>query len=123
MSKINQTGLRPLGRAVLCEIWDPETKKSMIAIPQTVKDRQAMVETRMRVLEVGPACWADEDSARAKAGDIVLVSKYAGATAKSPKNGKIYRLVNADDIFCMSDEGLPAQSEDYEAGSLTAREA
>src|ERR1700760_5050412 len=96
----NPTGLRPLGLAVLCEVYDPETKKSVIAIPKAVQDRHAMVETRMRVLEVGPACWADEKTPRALPGEIVMVSKYCGVTVKSPVNGKLYRLVNAEDIYC-----------------------
>lgn len=116
-------GLYPMGRAVLCEIYDPEVKKSVIAIPQAVKERHAMIETRMRVLEVGPACWDDEKAPRCYPGDIVIVSKFCGATVKSPINQKTYRMVNCDDIYCGSTEDAVAHAESYETGSVTAREA
>lgn len=96
----NETGLHPLGLAILIEPYEPETKSSIIALPDTVKQKFAMVEARAIVIEVGPEAWSDEKTPRAKPGDKVLVTKYAGYAAQSPKDGKLYRLVNDRDVFC-----------------------
>lgn len=100
----NESGLHPLGRAVLVEPYEPEIKKSMIVMPDTVKERSAMVETRAIVLEIGPTAWDDEKVPRAKVGDKVLLSKFAGVVAVGIKDGKRYRLVNDIDIFCRLEE-------------------
>lgn len=96
----NETGLHPLGVAVLIEPYEPEVKSSILELPPTVKDRMAMVEARAIVIEIGPEAWHDEKAPRAKVGDKVLVTKYAGYAAQSPKDGKLYRLVNDRDVFC-----------------------
>jgi co-chaperonin GroES (HSP10) len=97
---VNSSGLRPKGVAVLVEPYEPEIKSSIIAIPETVKERTAMVENRAVVVEVGPGAWKDEDEPRAKAGDKVLISKFAGVMAIGTADGKPYRLVNDRDIYC-----------------------
>ena len=94
----NESGLKPLGRAVLVQIYEPEKKDSMIAIPDFVKERDVALETRAVVIEVGAACWPDEPP-RADAGDKVFISKMAGYVAKGTKDGKLYRFVNDRDIF------------------------
>ena len=43
----NESGLQPLGRAVLVEHYEPEKKESMIEIPDFVKDRTLMIEQRV----------------------------------------------------------------------------
>ena len=97
-SSLNNSGLKPLGRAVLVEYYEPERRDSRIVIPETVQDRVNAVEQRARVIEVGPACWPDEPP-RAEVGDYVLISRMAGYQTKGPKDGKNYRLVNDRDIF------------------------
>jgi co-chaperonin GroES (HSP10) len=103
---MNKSGLKPLGHAVLVEPYEPEVKKSVIELPDTVKERTAMVETRAIVIDVGPMAWEDEKRPRAKVGDKVLISQFAGTMAKGVADGKTYRLVNDRDIFCrIEDEG------------------
>ena len=94
----NESGLQPLGRAVLVEHYEPEKKESMIEIPDFVKDRTLMIEQRAIVIECGPACWPDEP-ARAQPGDKVLISKMAGYMTLGPSDGKRYRMINDRDIF------------------------
>lgn len=104
---MNESGLRPVGRAVLVQAYEPERKKSMLVMPDSVQERTQMVETRAIVVAVGPAAWEDEKRwmffrrLRAKPGDKVLVSKYAGVLAKGTADGKQYRLVNDRDVFCL----------------------
>lgn len=100
---VNTSGLVPLGHAVLVEPYEPEIKKGVIEIPDTVGERTAMVESRATVIAVGACCWPDEPP-RAKPGDKVFITKFAGYMTKGPKDGKRYRLVNDNDIFCRIEE-------------------
>ena len=59
-----------------------------------------MAEQRAVVVAVGPAAWEDESQPRAKPGDKVLITNFAGMLTKGTKDGKSYRLVNDRDIFC-----------------------
>lgn len=103
----NKSGLRPLGVAVLIKQYEPERKGAQIVIPDSVQGRQAMVDNRAVVIEVGPSAWHDEPAPRAKPGDKVLVTKFAGFMAKGPLDGELYRLVNDRDLFCaITDEEL-----------------
>lgn len=95
----NNSGLLPVGRAVLVQPYEPEKKQGLIEIPDFVEDRLRTIEQRAIVIEVGPACWNDEKVPRAVPGDKVLVSAYAGYMAKGPKDGQPYRFVNDKDIF------------------------
>lgn len=96
----NNSGLQPLGRAVLIEMYEPEKKKGIIEIPDLVKEKAAVMENRAVVIAVGAACWMDEPAPRAKPGDKVIVTKLAGYQARGTADGKLYRLVNDRDIFC-----------------------
>lgn len=58
-----------------------------------------MSEQRAVVIAVGPEAWKDEKTPRAVPGDRVMVSAHAGLQTKSPVDGKIYRVINARDIF------------------------
>jgi co-chaperonin GroES (HSP10) len=104
MSEVtNTSGLRPLGRAVLVAPYNPEIKKGSIILPDQVQLGQEIAEQRAIVIESGCACWAEEIKAgfgpRAKPGDKVLISGYAGHMAKGTADGKQYRLIHDKDIF------------------------
>ena len=111
----NLSGLEPRGRAVLVQTDDRlGVKSKTIAIPDVVKDRTEMVEQRATVIAVGETAWHDEGfwepwffgllrrwriKPRAKVGDVVLVTRFAGYMTTGPADGKRYRLVNDRDIF------------------------
>lgn len=95
----NESGLKPLGRAVLIEPYTPERKESIIVLPDAVQSQHQMVDQRAVVIEVGPNCWCDEPVPRAKPGDKVLVARFAGFMAQGTSDGKQYRFVNDRDIF------------------------
>src|SRR2546421_11595873 len=96
----NTSGLEPLGVAVLVEPYEPEVKKSTIVLPETAKERATMVECRAIVIAVGPNAWHDEPCPRAKPGDKVYITRFAGNMVVGPKDGKSYRLINDRDCFC-----------------------
>lgn len=97
----NQSGLLPLGRAVLVEMVEPNKKKdSMIHIPELVKERSSVMEQHAVVIAVGPECWVDEKGPRCAPGDKVIVTKLAGYVTRGTADDRLYRLVNDRDIFC-----------------------
>lgn len=100
---INESGLVPLGRAVLVKPYQPEVKKGLIELPDSIALSQQVVEQRAIVIEVGVAAWAEEIQSgfgpRALPGDKVLISGYSGYMAKGIKDGEQYRIVNDRDIF------------------------
>ena len=102
---MNNSGLQPLGRAVLVRMVElEEMKTTLIKIPDHVRKNSAVMEQRAEVIAIGPECWSDEKSPRAAEGDKVIVTKLAGYTAVGPADGEVYRLVNDRDIFCKIDK-------------------
>ena len=97
----NESGLIPVGQAVLVEPYEPEfaVRSSTIVIPPSARERMTMAEQRAKVIEIGPEAWNDERGPRAAVGDKVMVSAYAGFLTIGPLDGKQYRVINARDIF------------------------
>lgn len=101
----NQSGLKPLGRAVLVRMYEAdEFRSKVIEIPANVRQNSSVMEQRAVVIAVGGECWSDEKEPRAKAGDRVIVTKMAGYVTRGPADGKLYRMVNDRDIFCQITE-------------------
>ena len=98
MSEFNKSGLKPLGRAVLLQHYEPERKQGMIVLPDNVKDRTVMLEQRAVVIELGEHAYPDEPP-RCAPGDTVLVTRMAGYLAVGPADGQRYLMVNDRDIF------------------------
>jgi co-chaperonin GroES (HSP10) len=96
---VNQSGLKPLGLAVLIKPYETEIKTTLIAIPDTVKQRLALFQDRGVVIEIGPWAWHDEPKPRAKVGDHVIIAKFAGVMVQGTADGEAYRMVNDRDIF------------------------
>lgn len=97
----NDSGLQPLGRAVLVRMIElEEMKATMIAIPDHVRQNASIMEQRAEVIEVGAAAWEDEKAPRCAVGDKVFVTRMAGFVCRGPNDQKLYRLVNDRDIFC-----------------------
>lgn len=97
----NTSGIFPAGRAVLVEHYEPEREDSLIQLPDAVKASQAMLNQRAVVVAVGPCAWHDEPQPRARVGEKVIISKFAGYMATGTLDGKSYRLVNDRDIFAI----------------------
>lgn len=102
---INTSGLEPVGRAVLVQPYKADRIGANIpgfTLPDSVRAGLEMVEQRAIVIAVGPSAWFDEPCPRAKPGDHVLITKYAGWEAKDDitGDGRVYRLINDREIFC-----------------------
>lgn len=107
---MNNSGLLPVGRAILIKPYTPERREGLIVIPDEALGRDMMVEQRAIVVALGPNVWHDEPVPRAKIGDKVLISRFAGYMAKGTKDGEQYRFINDKDIFAVieheeSDDG------------------
>lgn len=96
---INESGLKPLGRAVLVAPYEPEVSSSVIVLPDEVRGRMQTVEQRAVVVEIGPCAWNDEPTPRAAPGDHVIIARFAGHMAEGTKDKKQYRFINDRDIF------------------------
>lgn len=96
----SESGLEPLGHAVLVESYDPEAATRSIIIPESAKQGMKSIETRATVVAAGELAWVDEPKPRALPGDKVLLANFSGVLVTGPKNGKIYRMVNDRDIYC-----------------------
>jgi co-chaperonin GroES (HSP10) len=100
----NKSGLHPQGVAVLCEPYEPEVKiwSDTLIIPDEVRKSLKVLENRMVVVEIGPFAWNDEAKPRAKAGAVVITTTYSGSVVTGA-DGRLYRMVNARDIYCTID--------------------
>jgi len=100
----NKSGLVPLGHAVLVRPYEPEVRAGVIHIPDNVRMNMQALDQRAEVIAIGPLAWKDEQ-ARAKPGDKVLVTKFAGFVAGETltQDQQTYRLVQDRDIFCRID--------------------
>lgn len=97
---MNKSGLQPRGRAILVEPYEPELRSTVIALPDSVKERLTTLENRVIVIEIGPEAWADEKAPRAAVGERVMISKFSGVMVVGTKDGRQYRLINDRDLFC-----------------------
>jgi co-chaperonin GroES (HSP10) len=96
----NASGWSPAGRAVLVLPDEIAEKSSTIVIPKTVTDRTKLMQDRATIVEIGPMCWAEEETPRAKVGDKVILAAFSGYILEGD-DGKEYRFVNERDIFAI----------------------
>ena len=103
---VNSSGLHPLGRAVL--IWPLETglKTVKIHLPDTVKQRQMVLDTVGWVVEMGPDCQEDEGGLRCQVGDPVIIAALSGSM-RDGKDGVLYRFINHRDVYGLVDLDHP----------------
>lgn len=96
----NQSGFRATGHRILLrpETVEPVSKGGILLPSKTVEAEKNNAVFAM-VVEVGLDAWADKSADFCAVGDRVLVGKYTGLFATSPKDGKDYRFVNDLDII------------------------
>ncbi|CAB4120851.1 GroS Co-chaperonin GroES (HSP10) [uncultured Caudovirales phage] len=96
----NNSGVSPLGRAVLVRPYVVEDKTSGgIILTTETRSKDQMAEQRAVVVEIGPTAWLGESAPRAAIGDKILFSKWSGYQLQGPFDGLTYRVVNDSDIF------------------------
>jgi co-chaperonin GroES (HSP10) len=101
----NTSGLIPCGVAVLILPYELEINSSTIIIPENVRERTVVVETRGIVIANGENLVPDpkpewnQQRPRAQPGDKVMLVRYAGVMIVGPADQRQYRLVNNGDIY------------------------
>lgn len=94
----NNSGLEPVGQAVLVQPYNPEVESSLIHVPDHIKRRLETLDSRCIVVAIGPDAWEDK-TPRAAVGDKVLVSSFSGAMLRGPWDDVQYRMINGRDIY------------------------
>lgn len=96
----NTSGLKPVGRAVLVKPYMVEERTAGgLILPEQVRNKDQLAEQRAVLVEAGEHAWRDEPTPRARPGDRILFSKWAGYQAIGPADDQVYRIVNDSDIF------------------------
>lgn len=96
----NTSGVKPLGHAVIVKPYVVEERTvGGLILPDQVVKKDQLAEQRAVVIEAGPLAWHGEPTPRAKPGDRILFSKWAGYQFVGTQDGETYRVVNDMDIF------------------------
>lgn len=74
-----------------------EKSKGGIILPEDIRKKEQMAETKAIVVAVGGNAFEDWKGVIPKVGDTVIVRKYAGYTV-TDKDGKEYQVCNDKDI-------------------------
>jgi|SRR6516162_171312 co-chaperonin GroES (HSP10) len=116
VNPVNNSGFRPVGKAVLLRAFEMAEKKHMIHLPDEVEMSVATCDTQGIVVEIGPDCWQGEkETPRAKVGDKVLITRFSGGMLKG-KDGFIYRMIPDHAIYAVKIE------EEEESENILQRE-
>lgn len=110
---MNKMGILPAGHRLLVKPAEDveEFGGGLIAIPDSVKERFHMVQTKGELVAVGPTAWAAfGDTPWAKVGDTVMFAKYSGLVIKG-LDGQQYRLINDDDLIAVVDPSISEKEE------------
>lgn len=111
---LNPSGLQPAGHAILLTPYEPDfdsARLSGLVIPDALRNNSIMVEMRARVVAVGEMAYRKDHQTwltrlltpyrpRCRPGDKIMIQKFSGAVCVGPLDGKQYRMVNDEDVFC-----------------------
>ncbi len=100
-NEANTSGLDPRGRAILVELYAVPTHSGPIELPADVVRQSQLAQQRAVVVACGPSAYAGEPTPRCKPGDHIIFGKYAGYQAEGPGDGKAYRLIEDNAVFCI----------------------
>lgn len=103
---MNQMGILPAGHRLLV-LPDEEVESlgsGLIEIPESIKERYHLVQTKGKLVAIGSTCWPDQEP-WAAVGDTVMFAKYAGLVVKG-LDDKQYRLINDDDLIAIVDPAI-----------------
>lgn len=127
-TEINKSGIMPAGnRVVVMPDEIEETSEGGIIIAPSIKDRHQHAQSIGTLIAVGPDAWRHTtktverlidgqwkpveriitgyQGAFAEVGDRVSFAQYTGLQVEG-EDGKIYRIINDEDITCCVTEGV-----------------
>lgn len=97
----NTSGLEPRGRALLVELYAVPTHSGPIELPRDVVSKNRLAQQKAVVVACGPFAYGGEPVPRCVPGDHVVFGKYAGYQTTGPSDGKAYRLIEDNAVFCV----------------------
>jgi len=93
--------ITPLDNRVLIrKVRMKEKTSGGIFLPESVRKKSEMAEVEVEVVKLGEAAFLSL-YIKPEEGDIVFISRYAGADHKNVNDDFEYRIVNDDDITAM----------------------
>lgn len=99
-------GMKARGFCVLVAPAEIEEKTlGGIILPDSVKDKDRIVEQRGRIVDVSPAAFdfADFGDAKPKVGDPIVFGKLAGVLVDGA-DGRKYRILQDKDVLAVIEE-------------------
>jgi len=97
----NTSGLKPVGRALLVELYSVPTHSGPIELPPDVVQKNQLAQQKAVVVACGPFAYGSEPVPRCVPGDHIIFGKYAGYQTTGPSDGKAYRLIEDNAVFCV----------------------
>ena len=102
-SQFNDTGIEPLGYKILVQLTEATevTKYDSLVIPDSVAERYQNASVTAKVLQIGLGAYNIEkfpEGPWCSAGDIVILSPYAGTRIKSALVPGSLRIITDDSI-------------------------
>jgi co-chaperonin GroES (HSP10) len=106
-----QDVMHPTGFRILVRVLMPEEEsKSLIEMPQEIRDREWFAQMKGEVMELGPQAYRDDrkfpTGPWCKRGDCIIMRPYTGT--RFMVRGHLYALVN-DDSICGVVVGDPGE--------------
>lgn len=98
-------GVQMTGWRVLVAPETVEEKKGAIFIPDSVRDKEEVVQQRGRIVSIGPAAFdhADYQGREPRVGDAIIFAKLAGFKMEMA-DGKSYRCIDDKDVVGLIEE-------------------
>lgn len=97
----NNSGWKPVGRAVLLRAFELLEKQNQIIVPDAAAMSSATCDTQGIVVAIGADAWKDI-SPRCKIEDKVMFTKFTGGVLKG-SDGFVYRMIPADAIYAVKE--------------------
>jgi len=105
----NYTGITPLLNRILIKplVVVNKTASGIIVSSEAMSEREQLGNTTGEVIEVGPDAFKEEgyDEPPVKAGDKVIMAKYAGLMYVG-RDGNKYRMINHSDLTGLLDPDM-----------------
>jgi len=100
-----KAGVRASGFNLIVAVEPVDEKKGMVYIPDSVREKETLVQTRGRVVSISPVAFdfANFNGQEPKLGDAVIFAKLAGIRT-TLADGKEARIIADKDVAAIIEE-------------------
>lgn len=99
-------GIRATGFAMVVAMPPPNDKRGSLFIPDSVADKDQMVEVRGRIVSMSPACFDFANFPPGTApviGDVIQFARLSGIQTTG-SDGNLYRVIQDRDVLAIVEE-------------------